>query len=70
LRSVQALYNLLNPRDAPPASASMHDGDAPKSAYLKLVNLSPDVHGVFDIAGFLHNIACYDDMETALSSFG
>jgi hypothetical protein len=70
LRSVQVLYKLLNPKDAPSGSSAMGEGDGPKSPYLKLVNLSPDLHNVFDIAGFLHNIAAYDDMETALNSFG
>ena len=70
LRSVQALYNLLNPKDAPPASASLHEAGAHKSPFLKLVNMSAALRDVFDIAGFLHNIACYDDMESALSSFG
>ena len=68
LRSVQALYNLLNSQDASNAAAPAKD--TPESPYLKVVNLSPDVHYVFDIAGFLNNIACYDDMETALDSFG
>ncbi len=66
LRSVQILYNLLNPKDAGSPGAS----DSPESPYLKLVNLSPDVYYVFDVAGFLRNIHCYDDTETALNSFG
>ena len=70
LRSVQILYNLLNPKDAPLSSASMQAEDAAESPYLKLVNLSADVYYVFEIAGFLRNIGCYDDMETALNSFG
>ncbi len=67
LRSVQILYNQLNPK-----SASSGDGNkAPsESPYLKVVNLAPDVHYVFDVAGFLGSIGCYDDMETALNSFG
>jgi hypothetical protein len=66
LRSVQILYNMLNPKAAgsPPA------GNPVPSPYLKAVSLSPDVHYVFDVAGFLGNISCYDDMETALNSFG
>ncbi len=70
LRSVQILYNLLNPKDAASGSAAMREDEASKSPYLKLVNLSPDVHYVFDIAGFLRNLGAYDDLETALSSFG
>ena len=66
LRSVQSLYKLLNPKDA----ASTPDAAPQPSPYLKLVNASPDVYNVFEIAGFLRNIACYDDMEIALGSFG
>ncbi len=66
LRSVQILYNLLNPK---PVSSS---GDRPQpteSRYLKIVNLSPDVYYVFEIAGFFPNVGCYDDLETALNAF-
>ncbi len=58
LRSVQILYNLLNP-----------ESSTSESHYLKLVNLSPDVHYVFDLAGFFQNLGCYDDMDAALNSF-
>ncbi len=66
LRSVQILYNLLNPRDT---SGSVAHREPAESPYLKVVNLSPDVYYVFDIAGFFPNIGCYDDVETALKSF-
>lgn len=67
LRSIQILYNLLNPKDAPAASKPGTEAESP---YLKMVNLLPEVHYVFDVAGFLREIGCYDDMETALNSFG
>lgn len=70
LRSIQILYNLLNPKDASSAPGSMHEGALSESPHLKMVNLSADVHYVFEVAGFLESIACYDDMETALNSFG
>lgn len=66
LRSVQLLYNMLNPRDA----ASATGKEPVQSPYLKAANLAPDVHYVFDVSGFLGNIACYDDMDAALNSFG
>ncbi len=66
LRSVQMLYSQLNPK----ASGGDSARTPSESPYLKAVNLAPDVHYVFDVAGFLANIACYDDMETALNSFG
>jgi anti-anti-sigma factor len=66
LRSLQILYNMLNPKGAASAPA---EKPVP-SPYLKAANLSPEVHYVFDVAGFLQNISCYDDVETALDSFG
>ena len=67
LRSVQILYNLLNPKDDAASAAPKEPSESP---YLKAVNLSPDVYYVFDIAGFFPNVGCYDDMEKALDSFG
>jgi hypothetical protein len=69
LRSVQILYNLLNPKESPSDSASAHEGNSSESPYLKLVNLSPEVYDVFDVAGFLREIGSYNDMEAALNSF-
>ncbi len=69
LRSVQILNNLLNPKDHSSASASTREGNPSESPYLKLVNLSPEVYYVFDIAGFLRSMGSYNDMETALRSF-
>ncbi len=68
LRAIQILYKLLNPKAA--SAASTQEGSVSESPYLKLVNLSPEVHYVFDVAGFLREIGCYDDTETALNSFG
>ncbi len=66
LRSIQILYKMLNPKDV-----SSTPGAGPsESPYLKMVNLSPDVHYVFEVSGFLQNVGCYSDVETALNSFG
>lgn len=69
LRSVQILYSLLNPKDAASVSGGA-EGQSAESPYLKVANLSPEVYYVFEVAGFLRNIHCYEDMETALNSFG
>ncbi len=68
LRSVQILYNLLNEKGSPSASAT-DEGKPSESPYLKLANLSPEVYYVFEVAGFLRSIAAYDDVETALNAF-
>ncbi len=67
LRSVQILYSQLNPKGASGGEGNKASSESP---YLKVANLAPEVHYVFDVAGFLGNIGCYGDMETALNSFG
>jgi hypothetical protein len=62
---VQVIYKTL--MSIPPGAVTDR---LTKSRYLKLVNLSPLVHDVFEVAGFLRNIATYNDLETALNSFG
>ncbi len=69
LRSVQILYNLLNSKGGYSAPAPTAEGNRTESPYLKLVNLSPTVYYVFDVAGFLREMGSYEDMETALNSF-
>ncbi len=69
LRSVQILYKLLDSQGNSAAAGSVDHKEPSESPLLKVVNLSPDVHYVFDIAGFFPNIGCYDDLETALDSF-
>ena len=64
LRTLLALYRLL---EEPSPSAS---GTRRKSAHLKLLNLSPDVQRVLKIAGFESFIDIYDDLPTAIASFG
>ncbi len=66
LRSVQILYKQLNPRVAAGLGGPPQPAESP---YLKLVNLSPDVYYVFEIAGFFPNVGCYDDLEAALNAF-
>ena len=40
-----------------------------KSPYLKLLNLTSNVQGVFTMGGFSRYIEAYTDLETALASF-
>ena len=40
-----------------------------KSPYLKLLNLSDRVHGVFQMGGFDRYIETYKDLKTAVDSF-
>jgi anti-anti-sigma factor len=64
LRTLLALYRLL---DDPSSGAS---GPRRKSEHLKLLSLSPDLRRVLKIAGFDSFIDIYDDLPTAIASFG
>jgi anti-anti-sigma factor len=64
LRSVQVIYRMLSPTAPEAVTAKLT-----MSPYLKLANLSPEVHYVFDVSGFLRDIPTFDDLETALDSF-
>ncbi len=64
LRTLLVLYRLLG--DA----SSDASGARRKSAHLKLLNLSPDLRRVLQIAGFDNFIDIYDDLPAAVASFG
>ncbi len=64
LRTLLVLYRLLG--DA----SSDASGSRRKSAHLKLLNLSPDLRRVLQIAGFDNFIEIYDDLPAAVASFG
>jgi anti-anti-sigma factor len=70
LRAVLTIYKLLMPREDTAALMRPPAGEPQKSPYLCLANLSPEIYYVFNISGFLHNIAIYNDLEQALQSFG
>jgi len=70
LRSVLTIYRLLTPRDDAAALMRPPAGEPHKSPYLYLANLLPEIYYVFNISGFLHNIAIYHDLEEALQAFG
>ena len=64
LRTLAVLYRLL---EDPSSGAS---GSRRKSAHLKLLNLPPDLRRVIQISGFDGFIEIYDDLPTAVASFG
>ncbi len=66
---VLGIYKMLTPKQE---STGSHRpaSDAPfKTPYFKLANLSPAVYYVFNVAGFLQNIAIHENLESALHSF-
>ena len=64
LRTLQVLYRPLDDPSSD-ASAARH-----KSLHLKLLNLPPDLRRVIQITGFDRFIDIYDDLPTAITSFG
>ena len=70
LRAVLAIYKLLTPAEDMAALMRPPSGDPRKSPYLHLADLSPEVYYIFNIAGFLNNIAIYTDSAQALQAFG
>lgn len=69
LGALHNIYKLFTPHDEPEAWEREHPGELYKSPYFKLAGASTNVYYVLNIAGFLHNIPIYPDMENALKSF-
>jgi len=67
LRAIFLIYKQFTPADE--ASSWQADGEMYKSPYLKLANPTPEVYGVLNLAGFLHNIPFFSTLKEALSSF-
>ncbi len=44
-------------------------GEPYKSEFMKVAGASPSVYYILDIAGFLHNIPIYADLNKGLKSF-
>jgi anti-anti-sigma factor len=70
LGAILTIYKMLTSKEEINVSEKTPVGESYKSSYLKLVNPSPAVYNVLDIAGFLDSIAIYDNIEDALASFG
>jgi anti-anti-sigma factor len=64
LRTLVVLYRLLED------SSSDASGSRRKSAHLKLLNLPPELRQVIQISGFDSFIEIYDDLPTAVASYG
>jgi anti-anti-sigma factor len=64
LRTLAVLYRLLEDPSSD-AGASRR-----KAAHLKLLNLPSDLRRVMQISGFSSFIDIYDDLPTAIASFG
>lgn len=64
LRAILAIHKMLSPRD--PQSSDSRTG---KSAHLKLLKPTPQVHKVLATAGFADFLEIYEDQQDAVASF-
>ncbi len=59
MRALQKVYQIFTPKE-----------DHFKVAHLKLCNAPPQIYNVLSITGFLQNMPMYENLDTALQSFG
>jgi anti-anti-sigma factor len=69
LRALHSIYKMFTPHDEMDAWQKAHEGEVYKSPYFKLAGVSPEVHYVLSIAGFLQNIPIYPTFQEAMDSF-
>ena len=69
LRAFHTLYKLFTPREEIEEWKKKHHDEPYKSTYFKLAGTTPEIYYVLNIAGFLHNIPVYADLQEGLLSF-
>lgn len=67
LRAIHQIFKQYTPPDE--STVWQPNGEPYKSPYFKLANPTPQVYSVLHLAGFLHNIPFYNDLNDALESF-
>jgi anti-anti-sigma regulatory factor len=67
LRAIHIIYKRFTPAEE--IKAWQPGGDVYKTPYFKLLCPSPQVYGVLNLAGFLHNIPFFTNLKDALESF-
>lgn len=69
LRALHNIYKLFTPRQEIETWEKEKHGEPYKSKYFKLAGANPKIFYVLNLAGFLHNIPIYPEMQLALDSF-
>ena len=69
LRAFHGIYKLFTPRAEIEEWAGKHPDEPYKSMYFKLAGTTPEIYYVLNVAGFLHNIPIFADLNAGLSSF-
>ena len=68
LLAIQSIFKLFTP-EGDTAIIRHHQDEPYKSPYFKLVCPNPQIYYVLNIAGFLHNIPIYNNLDEAVASF-
>ncbi len=69
LRAFHTIYKLFTPMDEIEEWRKKHNDEPYKSTYFKLAGTTPEIYYVLNIAGFLHNIPVYANLQEGLLSF-
>ncbi len=69
LGALHNIYKMFTPEQAVDAWGKQNTGEPYKSEFMKVAGASPSVYYILDIAGFLHNIPIYADLNKGLKSF-
>jgi hypothetical protein len=69
LRAFHTIYKLFTPSSVVEEWSKQHPDEPYKSTYFKLAGTTPDIYYVLNIAGFLHNIPVFADLQEGLRSF-
>ena len=67
LRAIHQLYKAFTPANE--IKTWNPGGEVFKSPYFKIANPSPNVYSVLNLAGFLHNISFFNNLQDAIASF-
>jgi hypothetical protein len=69
LRAFHNIYKLFTPSTDIVEWEKNHPNEPYKSTYFKLAGTTPEIYYVLNVAGFLHNIPVFADLQDGLSSF-
>lgn len=69
LRAFHTLYKLFTPKVEIEKWEKDYPEEPYKSTFFKLAGASPEIYYVLNIAGFLHNIPVFADLQEGLRSF-
>ena len=69
LRAFHSIFKLFTPQGEVEAWDKEKHGEPYKSKYFKLAGANSQIYYVLNLAGFLHNIPIFSDLQMCLESF-